>query len=253
LEAADDLEAIGTRPDQQDLTRLRQAVDQPLGGRERELRHPLFPITDLAREELGAEKALPTRSAGAAVEMAAEEHHAAVAVVQVLVPPEFLGAAVVGVDFQQATAARVSALRASSPTVKQPTNMAAVTNRHPNGPRLGMGNLAMMRESSRHFISASPARKAGKTVGRNKAPVYSKSRRQENLRVSARSFGGRARPIREALSRIFHQRVGRNEQLERLPELRSPDTHWFRHKVLARLYPVALFRHVFRRPCSGLR
>jgi len=42
------------------------------------------------------------------------------------------------------------------------------------------------------------------------------------------------------------QRVGRNEQLQRLPELRSPDTHWFRHKVFVRSYPVALLRHVFR-------
>jgi len=30
------------------------------------------------------------------------------------------------------------------------------------------------------------------------------------------------------------------------------DTHWFRHKVFVRSYPVAPLRHVFRRPCSGL-
>jgi len=50
------------------------------------------------------------------------------------------------------------------------------------------------------------------------------------------------------LARISHQRVGRNEQLQRLGELRSPDTRWFRHKVFARCCPVALLRHVFRRP-----
>jgi len=32
-----------------------------------------------------------------------------------------------------------------------------------------------------------------------------------------------------------------------------PDTRWFRDKVFVHSYPVALLRHVFRRPCSGLR
>jgi hypothetical protein len=47
--------------------------------------------------------------------------------------------------------------------------------------------------------------------------------------------------------------VGRNEQLEPVPELRSPVTHWVGDRMFARFRPVALFRQVFRRPRSGLR
>ena len=43
-----------------------------------------------------------------------------------------------------------------------------------------------------------------------------------------------------------------NEQLERLRELRSPNTCWFGDKVFARSRPVALFRQPIRRACSGL-
>jgi len=85
------------------------------------------------------------------------------------------------------------------------------------------------------------------------------------LAVPARQGPGRDRAASEhpaarraggllgRLARISHQRVGRNEQLQRLPELRSPDTRWFRAKVFVHSHHVAPLEHVFRRPCSGLR
>jgi len=59
--------------------------------------------------------------------------------------------------------------------------------------------------------------------------------------------------VHQGLSRISHRSAGRNEQLQRLPELWPPSTRWFRDKVFVSFHPVALLRHVFRRPCSGLR